>query len=118
MDDKMDDREGCPFHADASAGVAKELDPFGPTYLADPFAVFERARREGRVFYSEELGQWLVTRYEDIRRVALDDAWKGFEVHRHRIASSAPILRGPRAFSKSGIAFASRTHANTKSYGC
>jgi cytochrome P450 len=61
----MDDREGCPFHA-------KELDPFGPAYLAGPYAVFARARREGRVFYSEELGQWLVTRYDDIRAVLRD----------------------------------------------
>jgi cytochrome P450 len=77
MDDKMDDRERCPFRADDSAPVlantvAKELDPFGPSYLADPFAVFARARSEGRVFYSEELGQWLVTRYEDIRAVLRD----------------------------------------------
>jgi cytochrome P450 len=77
MDDKMDDRERCPFRADDSATVlantvAKELDPFGPSYLADPFAVFARARSEGRVFYSEELGQWLVTRYEDIRAVLRD----------------------------------------------
>jgi cytochrome P450 len=68
----MDDGGRCPFHPDAAATVAKELDPFGPAYLADPFAVFARARQEGRVFYSEELGQWLVTRYDDIRAVLRD----------------------------------------------
>ena len=72
MDDKTDDDGRCPFHADAAAVVAKELDPFGPAYLADPYAVFARARGEGRVFYSEELGQWLVTRYDDIRAVLRD----------------------------------------------
>jgi cytochrome P450 len=77
MDDTMDDGERCPVHAGGAAPVladtvAKELDPFGPAYLADPFAVFARARREGRVFYSEELGQWLVTRYDDIRAVLRD----------------------------------------------
>jgi cytochrome P450 len=77
MDDKTDDGARCPFHpgpatAGTATAVAKELDPFGPVYLDDPFAVFERARREGRVFYSQELDQWLVTRYEDIRAVLRD----------------------------------------------
>lgn len=72
MDDTTDGGGRCPFRGDGSAVVAKELDPFGPAYLADPFAVFARARRDGRVFYSEELGQWLVTRYEDIRAVLRD----------------------------------------------
>ncbi len=72
MSDITNDDERCPFHGDSAATLAKELDPFGPAYLADPFAVFARARHAGRVFYSEELGQWLVTRYEDIRAVLRD----------------------------------------------
>jgi cytochrome P450 len=72
MDDEMDDRGRCPFHSGGSAEIAKALDPFGPAYLADPFAVFAQARQEGRVFYSEELDQWLVTRYDDIRAVLRD----------------------------------------------
>lgn len=77
MNGATDDGGRCPFPADSAAPgpaspVAKELDPFGPAYLADPFAVFARARHEGRVFYSEELGQWLVTRYDDIRAVLRD----------------------------------------------
>jgi cytochrome P450 len=72
MDDPMDGGERCPFRPDGPAAVATELDPFGPAYLADPFAVFTRARREGRVYYSEELDQWLVTRYDDIRAVLRD----------------------------------------------
>lgn len=72
MDDTMDDRGRCPFHAEGSAEIAKTLDPFGPTYLADPYAAFARARDDGRVFYSEELNQWLVTRYDDIRAVLRD----------------------------------------------
>jgi cytochrome P450 len=72
MDDPTENSGRCPFRADGPAAVAKELDPFGPAYLADPFPVFARARREGRVYYSEELDQWLVTRYEDIRAVLRD----------------------------------------------
>jgi cytochrome P450 len=72
MSDKILDQERCPFRAGPSGAVAAELDPFGAAYLADPFAVFARARREGRVFYSEELGQWLLTRYEDVKAVLRD----------------------------------------------
>jgi len=48
MNDETDDGQRCPFHAGSAAPVpanavpanpvAKELDPFGPAYLADPFA--------------------------------------------------------------------------------
>lgn len=72
MDDPTKNPGHCPFRAEGPAQVAKELDPFGPAYLADPYAVFARAREAGRVFYSEELGQWLVTRYDDIRAVLRD----------------------------------------------
>jgi cytochrome P450 len=72
MNDNVLDQEHCPFRPGPREAVAAELDPFGPAYLADPFVVFARARREGRVFYSEELGQWLVTRYEDVKAVLRD----------------------------------------------
>lgn len=62
MNDPTDDGGRCPFPADPAATVTRELDPSGPGYPADPFAVFARARQEGRVFHSEELGQCLVTR--------------------------------------------------------
>jgi hypothetical protein len=72
MDDTMNNGGRCPFHAEGSAQLAKDLDPFGPAYLADPYAVFARARDDGRVFYNEDLNQWIVTRYDDIRAVLRD----------------------------------------------
>ncbi|MFJ4830772.1 cytochrome P450 [Streptomyces sp. NPDC088747] len=65
------DQGRCPF-AHGSEEVVDQLDPFGAPYLADPYAVFARARAEGRVFHSEELGHWILTRHEDIKAVLRD----------------------------------------------
>jgi cytochrome P450 len=51
--------------------VAAEFKPFD---LAHPFAFYERARREQPVFFSEELGFWVVTRHDDIRAIFKDPA--------------------------------------------
>ena len=44
----------CPVH-----GVAREFRPFD---IADPFALYARARAEEPVFFSEEIGFWVVSR--------------------------------------------------------
>ncbi|MGH1491352.1 MAG: cytochrome P450 [Acidimicrobiales bacterium] len=49
-----------------------EFDPFGERYLADPYAVFARAREEAPVFYAENLDYWVVSRYDDVRYVMSD----------------------------------------------
>jgi cytochrome P450 len=59
--------DGCPAHG--AAAVAKDFRPFD---LSEPFEFYERARREAPVFFSEELGFWVVTRYEDIHAVFKD----------------------------------------------
>ena len=38
---------------------------FRPYDIADPFRFYARARAEAPVFYSDELGYWVVSRYED-----------------------------------------------------
>ena len=42
---------------------------FRPFELADPFDFYARARAEQPVFFSEELGYWVVTRYADIHAI-------------------------------------------------
>ncbi len=54
----------CPVH-----GVAEAFRPFE---IADPFAFYARARAEEPVFYSPEIGFWVVTRYADARAVLMD----------------------------------------------
>lgn len=58
---------GCPVVHGAAA-----FRPFDPEYLADPYVAFQSIRRDEPVFYSEEIDHWVVSRYEDVRRVMRD----------------------------------------------
>ena len=57
---------GCPVH-----GVAGDFRPFD---IRDPFDFYARARAEEPVFFSEELGFWVVTRHDDMRAIFKDPA--------------------------------------------
>src|ERR1700733_731448 len=48
------------------------FDPLSQEFMADPYPVLERARREQPVFFYAPLQLWVVTRYEDIVRVVGD----------------------------------------------
>ncbi|MEM7343306.1 MAG: cytochrome P450 [Chloroflexota bacterium] len=48
------------------------LEQYDPFDLVNPFPFYERARKEAPVFYSEELGYWIITRYDDIRAIFKD----------------------------------------------
>jgi cytochrome P450 len=50
-------------------GLAARFDPFHDPYLADPYPFFAQARAATPVFYSPDLGYWVVTRYHDIRHI-------------------------------------------------
>jgi cytochrome P450 len=58
----------CPY-SNASAD-------FNPFDLSNPFPFYEWARSEAPVFYSEELGYYVVTRYADVK--ATFDNWQVF----------------------------------------
>jgi cytochrome P450 len=60
--------EACPFH-DAS----KDFRPYD---LSDPYPFYAYARAHEPVFYSEELGYWVVSRHADVRAVFED--WRTF----------------------------------------
>ena len=47
-----------------------EFDPFGGSFLEDPYPHFARHLRDQPVFYAEDLGYWVISRYGDCRRVA------------------------------------------------
>ncbi len=48
--------------------LGKSFDAFD----GDSYAFYARARQEEPVFYSAQIGYWVVTRYEDVQRVMLD----------------------------------------------
>jgi cytochrome P450 len=59
-------RPGCPAHETAS--------DFDPWNLANPFEFYARARSDVPIFFNDELGYWVVSRYEDIQEVFKDPA--------------------------------------------
>lgn len=44
------------------------FDPFGGSFLDDPYPHFARHVRDHPVFYDDDLGYWVVSRYDDCRR--------------------------------------------------
>ena len=61
------DPTACPF-----SERARRFDPFGPEYQADPPGALAWSREEEPVFYSEVLGYWVVSRYDDIKAIFRD----------------------------------------------
>src|SRR5436853_1622954 len=46
--------------------------PNDPAFLADPFPIFQRMRDEEPAHWSPHLKAWVLTRYDDVKRVCLD----------------------------------------------
>lgn len=61
------DPRGCPVSHEAAA-----FNPFGDAYAQDPPGYLRWARAREPVFYSPELGYWVVTRYADIKEIFRD----------------------------------------------
>lgn len=57
----------CPFSAQAAA-----FDPFGAGYQHHPADYLRWARAQEPVFFSPQLGYWVVTRYDDVKAVFRD----------------------------------------------
>ena len=50
------------------------MEGFRPYDIADPFPFYARARADAPVFFSDELGYYVVSRYEDIQAIFKDSA--------------------------------------------
>ena len=51
---------------------AIDYKPNDPAVLADPFPLYQRLRDEDPAHWSTRLKAWVLTRYDDVRRVCLD----------------------------------------------
>jgi cytochrome P450 len=52
--------------------MSLDYKPNDPSVLADPFPLYARLRDEDPAHWSPRLKAWVLTRYEDVRRVCLD----------------------------------------------
>src|ERR1041384_4019739 len=69
------------------------IDFADPATNADPFAIFRKLRENDPVHWSEPMKAWVVTRYEDVKAIALNNA----EVSANRVAPFfAAALEGRR----------------------
>jgi cytochrome P450 len=57
---------------DGTLGVAEVFDPFDDPHPSGPYDLYRRARGSAPVFYSARIDHWVVSRYEDIKRICLD----------------------------------------------
>lgn len=61
----------CPFHAQLKE-KGENFDMFGAAYQTDPAEALKEFREQLPIFYSEAMGHWIVTRYEDVKAVFRD----------------------------------------------
>jgi cytochrome P450 len=78
--------------ATQTVAATPEFDPFGATFLADPYPFFAAYREQQPVFYSPALDYWVLARYTDVRAAFRDTA-----VYSAANALSPIQPRSPRA---------------------
>jgi cytochrome P450 len=79
----------CPF-------AAQEFKPFD---TRDPFGFYQQARQEEPVFFSPELGYWVVTRFSDAQAIFKDP--QTFSSREHANPVQGPSA-GSRACARGG----------------
>ncbi|WP_028229390.1 cytochrome P450/oxidoreductase [Paraburkholderia ferrariae] len=76
---------GCPVSANAAA-----FDPFSDGYQQDPPEYVRWAREQEPVFYSPQLGYWVVTRYDDIKAIFRDNLTFSPSIALEKITPTGP----------------------------
>lgn len=61
----------CPFHDQIKAS-GKSFDMFAQAYQTDPADSLKDFREQLPIFYSEKMGYWIVTRYDDVKEIFRD----------------------------------------------
>jgi cytochrome P450 len=63
-----------------------EISIFSKAFLENPFPIYEQLREREPVYWSDELGAWLVSRYDDVKMLLADErvtpdqkAWAGHQ---------------------------------------
>ncbi|HYP86382.1 cytochrome P450/oxidoreductase [Variovorax sp.] len=93
--------QACPFAPGAAAAPpapngcpvshrAADFDPFSDGYQQDPPDYVRWAREQEPVFYSPQLGYWVVTRYEDIKAIFRDNLTFSPSIALEKITPTGP----------------------------
>ena len=72
--------------------VPIDFRPDAPDFLADPYPMYRRLREEDPVHWSPRMKAWVLTRYDDVKRVLLDR-----EISSDRMRPFFAALPGPEA---------------------
>ena len=90
---RQHDPNGCPVSPRAAA-----FNPFESAYMQAPGEYLRWAREQEPVFWSPQLGYWIVTRYEDVKAVFRDNILFSPSVALEKITPASPevlqILQG------------------------
>lgn len=78
---------GCPV---AVSERAAAFDPFSHAYQLDPATYLQWAREEEPVFYSPQLGYWVVTRYDDVKAIFRDNKTFSPSIALEKITPTGP----------------------------
>ena len=70
-----------------TAMVTIEYRPSDPQFLADPFPLYRRLRDLDPAHWSTELKAWVLTRYEDVKRVCRHSSQRSLPA-KQRVCSS------------------------------
>ncbi|MFD5324957.1 cytochrome P450 [Streptomyces sp. NPDC127092] len=85
----------CPYaHRATPQDPLGLLDLFDEGFVRDPYPWLDRLRSEAPVHRDDATGLWLVSRYEDVRRVLLDpDAFRPDNAQHAVTPLGVPVLR-------------------------
>lgn len=85
------DAARCPMHANHAVSThAAAFDPFSDGYQQDPPEYVRWAREQEPVFYSPQLGYWVVTRYDDIKAIFRDNLTFSPSIALEKITPTGP----------------------------
>jgi cytochrome P450 len=79
-----------PRPAAPSGPVPTQLDPRAEGYFDDPYRYLGMLRERAPVHFSEAIGAWVLTRYDDVHRLTRDRSMLGSAATRDPIATLVP----------------------------
>lgn len=83
------------------------MELFGPAMLSDPYTAYSELRQRDPVHWSEQLGEWVLTRYDDVSTVLRDPTFSSMIADGADGASGGAdeVMAGTYSFVHSSLVF-------------